>query len=340
MKAIERLVKKRWSSFVDAFDMKDSDPFVYWVPEIRDIQRSYKEWWHSIFRKNKNYAIIKCEILRETRIQGVICVQFGKTAGEFGFVKLGKEIFFTSAKSLRLLHNVSKWLVKETDNFVFFYHSKRKISTSAVNHCDKIYKYLLKRLEIHPYDNFTRRDKVKYVFCRNHQEVESLLGIPLDSLSSVMDPVSLAIISTRIADIHEIMHAIAVRHIGGTPPYAYCEGFAECLTTPLGWKEFLKAPLQKKSVFSDLSSKGFYRVPFPWSQSGAFCKYIMHNFGVTLLKDIYKHTSRYTFRKYILDKTRCSVDMLMLMARKAAIENSALFEVGIKNIQKYGSCYT
>lgn len=313
-------VEEVWAAFVGALCGSNTDPFSYWVPEIRAIQANCEEWWHAVLQIDQSYPIVKFEVLQQGR-QGIFGVLFNRGIHEVGFIQKDEQILLTSAKSLRLLDSLSTWMPVDSDNFIFLHPFDHQLSYCGVRRSEEIYRRLLKQMEVRSDNKPIRSKKVGYAICHDAHTLRSLTRIPLDDMSSLTDAVSLTIVSTRLADAHEIAHAVATKHIGGVPPLAYCEGFAECFTYPQGWEEFLDSPFGQPSVFSDLQPAAFFQSRVPWAQAAGFCKYIGHRFGIRLLKDIYRHTNRYTFKAHVLEKTGLSVEDLMVEMQQTAVRH-------------------
>ena len=320
LEMVKSSVTKTWESFITAIWNQSGDPFSYWVPEVREIQVNCFDWWRANTSAGEKYIVTDLNIF-SSKNQGTFKVKSKRGILELGFKSKGDQTYLFPAKSLKLMSQLSSWKLEESEHFRFYHTCDTDLPSSLISKCENIYKILQKQLHRPLHSDVVRKEKVGYVLCNDQLQLSNLIGIFLDESSSVTDPVSLTIISTRLADAHEIAHAVISKFIGGAPPIAYREGFAECFSRPLGWQEFISNPFRQPSVFSDLSLPGFYRAPAPWAQSGGFCKYILLKFGIDLMIDAHRDTNRYNFKEYFLERTGKPIGHLMTGMRNMALED-------------------
>lgn len=319
---LRQQVLESWRAF--ARGLHGPDPLRPWAPEIRAIESNRLRWWRYLLEGGGG-AIGPCHVLTPP-CAGVFVLRTGVGASEVGFVKRKGDLWLTSAKSVRLLARVRDWPRVEGDHFEFACCDMGRVTNRVIKRAEELHRRLRCCLAIGVSARPVRDGKIRYVACCDSQAIESLTGLTLGPGSSLTDPVTLTVVSTRLPDEHEIAHAVAAQYLAGAPPVAYREGLAECFRRPVAWGEFLRDPTREPSVFDDLRAAAFFRAPAPWAQAGAFCKYIARSFGVEPLNAIHRAATARTFHDRVREITGHSTDELVAASRKVAREEPAALE--------------
>jgi len=323
--SISYQVEKAWKIFEDG--ISGPNPFCCWVPEAASIEFNRLGWWRFCL---KDVCLIEsCDFLMQGA--GVLRLKTMKGFFEIGFVLRDENIWFTSAKSVHMDAYLCDWPNIESENFNFLCQDLNRITNQNVKLAEWFYQKQINYLNINFRDRPIRNTKIRYVVCRDSNNLKTITGLTFPSGSSLMDPVTLTILSSQLPDYHEIAHAVVVKYIGGTPPIAYCEGVAESFRYPVGWEEFVRNPLCTPSVFGDLRATAFFNCPSPWAQAGAFCKYIINTFGVESLKEIHRIATIYSFNDCIREITGLTTVELVSASRMMVFDKKCFSNALIQN---------